>query len=138
MVHETHERQEVVLLLFRHIPETVHGPGLVRAVEIMMLDPIIDRLGDLRSRGEGQVDVRPGQVVLEHVMTLLRLAQRLRVSDAGEYVLHHLPQAEPVEGGIAAFDRVELRAVIGQELIWNAVPGEAFLQERHRLVAVRR
>lgn len=138
MAHEAHERQEVVLPLFRQVPETVHGPGLVRAVEIMMPDPIIDRLADLRSRGEGQVDVRPGQVVLEHVMTLFRSTERLRVSDAGRDVLHHLPQAETVEGGGTAFDRVKLRAVIDQELIWNAVPGEAFLQERHRLVPVRR
>jgi len=128
VVHEAHERQEVVLLLFRQVPETVHGPGLVRTVKVMMLDPVLHRLGDLRSRGAGQVDARPGQVVLHHIMTLLRLPQRLRVSDAGQDVLYHLSHAEPVEGGLAAFDRIELRTVIGQELLRYAVPGEAFLQ----------
>ena len=138
MVHEAHERQEVVLLPFRQVPETVHVPAFVRAVEIMMFDPVLHRLGDLRSRGALQINVRPGQVVLHHIMTLLRFTEGLRVSDAGQDMLHHLPQAEPVEGGGAAFDRVELRAVIGQELLRHAVPGEAFLQEHHRLVPVRR
>ena len=74
MADEPQIGQEMDLLFLDQIADPIGYPALVRAVEIVSLDPIVHRLPDL---GPGcQVEVRQDllEIVLHHVVTLLGLA----------------------------------------------------------------
>ena len=74
MAYESQLWQEMDLLFLDQIADPIGYPALVRAVEIVPVYPIFDRLPDL---GPGrQVQVRKGlpEVVLHHVVALLCLS----------------------------------------------------------------
>ncbi|MGD0817549.1 MAG: hypothetical protein ABR986_04040 [Methanomassiliicoccales archaeon] len=77
------------------------------------------RLLDLVPGGGIQVRQDLPEVVLHHVVPLLCLAQRLRMGDRSQDMLDRPFLAELVKGALASFDRIELRSMVGQELLGN-------------------
>ncbi len=129
MVDEPQERQKVDLLFLHPVYDAIGYQGLMRTVELIMLDSSGHILPDLVPRGDRQVRQDLVQIVPEHVMALLDLAERLRMRNRSQDVLGVEFLAESVEVAYPALDRVELCAVIGQELFWHTKVRKTILEQ---------
>jgi len=136
MVDEPQERQKVYLLFPHPVSDAIGYLDLMRAVEVMMLDPSGHSPPDLVPGGDRQVRQDLVQIVPEHVMALLDLAEHLRMRNRSQDVLDAEFLAESVEGAYPAPDRVELCAVIDQELFWHTKVRKTFLEQVDGLVHI--
>ena len=137
MADEPQIGQEMDLLFLDQIADPVGYPALVRAVEVVPVYPFLDRFLDLGPGCQVQVRQDLPEVVLHHVVTLLGLTQSLRMGDRFHDVLDGPFMAEPVEGALASFDRIELGPVVSQELLRNTKGREAFFEQLDGLVTIR-
>jgi len=138
VIDEPKERNEVDHLPFDQVAEAIFKPAFVRAIVVVPVGEFLHGVDDLRVGRIFYVQSSARQVILEHVVTLLSLSQRLRMRYRFEDMLDQMLDAECVEFADAASDGVELRTMVCKELIWRPEIGEAFLQKCHRLLGIGR
>ena len=87
MANEPQIRQETDPLFLDQIADPIGYPTLVRAIEVVPVYPVLDRLSDLGSGRQVQLWQDLLESVLHHIVPLLCLTQSLRVSDQFQDVL---------------------------------------------------